>query len=188
MSPARVWIRVAIAASALALSACASVPAVQYQTSLNASVVLGDGESARGGTASAAKGVNDRTVGMRGATMESSSPERTFSSFIRDAVIAELKAAGRYSEEAPRQVSVELLKHDVSIAGISTGHAELSARFRVEDAGTVRFDRVLEVRHEWESSFLGVVAMQAGLDNYSTAVQRLIEQLLVDPEFQRALN
>ncbi|WP_395792407.1 hypothetical protein [Aquimonas sp.] len=188
MSPATVWVRGVIVVSALALSACASVPAVQYQTSLNASVVLGAGEPARGGSASAAKGVNDRTVGMRGAAMESSSPERTFSSFIRDAVIAELKAAGRYSDEAPRQVSVELLKHDVSMAGIKTGHATLTARFRIEDKGAVRFDRVIEVRHEWESSFIGAVAIRAGLDNYPTAVQRLIEQLFVDPEFQQALQ
>lgn len=188
MSPVSAWVRSSIVIAALALSACASVPAVRYQTSLNASVVLGAGEPAEGGFARAAKGVNDRTVGMRGSTMESSSPERTFSSFIRDAVIAELRAAGRYAEGATRRVSVELLKHDVSIAGISTGYAALTARFKVEDAGEVRFDRVHEVRHEWESSFIGAVAMRSGLDNYPTAVQRLIEQLFADPEFQEALR
>jgi hypothetical protein len=182
------WVLAALVSSSLLLTACASVPTVKYQTSLTASASLESGESARGGSAAAASGVNDRAVGMRGANMESSSPDRTFSGYIRDAVVAELRAAGRYSESSDRQVAVELLRHDVSVAGVKTGHADLSARFRVEGKSGILFERVIEVRHVWPSSFMGAVAIRAGLDNYPTAVQRLVEALFADPGFQEALR
>lgn len=46
----------------------------------------------------------------------------------------------------------------------------------------------LSVRHEWESSFLGAIAIPNAVANYAPAVQKLLAELLADPAFRAAIR
>ena len=47
---------------------------------------------------------------------------------------------------------------------------------------------MLEIEHQWDSSFMGAVAISAAIDNYSAAVQKLLHVLLSDPDFAKAIQ
>jgi hypothetical protein len=63
----------------------------------------------------------------------------------------------------------------------------LQARFVVKRADAVKYDRVLEVNSEWESSFMGAVAIPAAVQNYQLMYRKLVGQLFDDPNFRKAL-
>ena len=72
--------------------------------------------------------------------------------------------------------------------GFSTNSGEISARFVVKRGGEMRFDKVKQIHHQWESSFAGAVAIPLAMNNYPVMVHMLIGQLITDPDFIRALR
>ena len=45
------------------------------------------------------------------------------------------------------------------------------------------YDKSFEAQHEWESSFIGALAIPAAMDNYAGAVQKLVGMLFADADF-----
>lgn len=176
-----------VAAALLGLVGCASMPAAQYQTAVETRP-LGAGPGVAVGEARAADGVRNAKVSLRGAAMVSSAPDRTFSGYLREALVRELSASGRYSQDAARSIELELLRHDVNANGIKEGRADLSVRIAVTGGGKPAFDNTYEVSHAWPSSFIGAVAIPAAFDNYPTAVQKLLVVVMSDPGFQAAIE
>lgn len=172
-----------LALIALALSGCISTPAPRYNPSVdNSSLVLQHRPTADVGPFSAAAGVENRALSMRGSRLQGGS-DGTYATYLRDAVIAELQVAGGYVPGSRARIEGELTHNSLNVAGIKVGKAEVGARFIVRRGGVVAYDRSLRATHEWESSFIGALAIQAGIDNYGTTVQKLIGQLLADPAF-----
>ncbi|NLA68351.1 MAG: hypothetical protein GX856_08945 [Gammaproteobacteria bacterium] len=144
------WLRLAMAALvAASLGACVSMPAPMYQPSVGSSQALlaSAGTSIEVGGFSAAHGVENTALGVRGSRLEPGS-DGTYAGYLRDALATELKAAGR--------------------------------------DGEVVYDRTLRVDHEWDSSFLGAIAIPTAFDNYAAAVQKLLQALFTDPGFVAA--
>ena len=52
--------------------------------------------------------------------------------------------------------------------------------------GVVVYDKTHNVVHEWESSFIGALAIPAAMQGYAAAVQKLTGQLFADPAFVQA--
>ncbi len=174
-------------AAACFLAGCASTPAPRYQTAA-ASRPLGAGAAVAVGEASAAADVRNAKVSLRGAGMESPAADGTFSGYVRDALIAELTASGRYAAGADRTIALELLRHDVNASGIKEGEARLAVRIVVSGGSGSRFEKTYEAVHTWPSSFIGAVAIPAAYDNYPAAVQKLVLAVLSDPAFQAAIE
>jgi hypothetical protein len=169
------------------LAGCMSMPAAQYQTAV-ASRPLAAGAPVAVGEARAAAEVKNDRVSLRGSPMMSSASDGSFSGYIREALIAELSASGRYSASAERSIALELLRHKVDASGFSEGSAELAVRIVVSGGNGERFEKTYEAAHNWPSSFIGAVAIPAAFDNYPTAVQKLIVVVLSDPDFQAAID
>ena len=74
------------------------------------------------------------------------------------------------------------------LGSFSTGHGDIEARFIVKRGGTVRYDGTKSNHSEWDSSFLGAVAIPKGQQAYPTLVQGLLSNLYSDPAFVAALK
>jgi hypothetical protein len=68
------------------------------------------------------------------------------------------------------------------------GTAKISVRFSVENLGGVKFNKVITVNHEWESSFIGAIAIPNAQNNYPITVKKLISKLMLDKDFISAVN
>ncbi|WP_411834653.1 hypothetical protein [Pseudoxanthomonas mexicana] len=177
-----------IAALALTLSACVSMPAPRYQPGVeNTSVLLQHRPRLSIGAFTASTDINNRSLSIRGSQLKGGS-DGTYSGYLREALISELEAAHALDASAPVVLSGELTRNSLDGSGVKVGKAEVGARFAVARNGTEIYARELIVQHEWESSFVGAIAIPAAMDNYSAAVQKLIGKLLADPEFIAAVQ
>jgi hypothetical protein len=122
--------------------------------------------------------------GLRGSSVAASSG--SFSQYLKDELLTELKAAGLYDAQSKVVIEAQLTDSAVD-AGISKGTGRLAARFTVDKAGQRAFDKELAVDATWESSFIGAIALPAAINQYSSFYKSLIAKLFDDPEFRRAL-
>lgn len=171
----------------LGLGGCATVPAPVYQPSVrNTEALLRQKDTPLGaGTFSASPGVANTKLSVRGNPLQAGGATGTFSGYLRNALVTELKTAGRYDDHAPLQVDGVLTGNKLE-AGIGKGHATVSAHFTVSRTGEKLYDRTLTANQEWDSSFIGAIAVPAAFQNYAGAVQKLIGELVSDPDFVRA--
>lgn len=72
--------------------------------------------------------------------------------------------------------------------GFSVGTADLSAKFIVTDSDNVVFYKIITIRHKWDSSFIGAIAIPNAQNNYPKAVQKLISKLMSDQNFITAVS
>lgn len=186
-SPTR-GLRLAAALVAVALlPGCVSMPAPAYQPGIGNTERLIHMPMAplAIGTFDAAPGI-DKPLNVRGSHLAGGA-DGTFAGYIRDALATELRTAGRLDATAGTRVGGTLLMNDLH-ASTAEGGARIRMRFTVERDGLRTYDRELAVQHAWESSFIGAIAIPAAMDNYAGAVQKLIGQLLDDPDFRRAVE
>jgi hypothetical protein len=127
----------------------------------------------------------DRSVSARGSTVSSPVGD-SFAAYLRESLITQLRAAGLLDAAAPQLVTGELTRSELheSLAGTST--AVLAAHFRVLRGDAVRYEREQSVTAQWDSSFLGAVAIPRAFDEYGDLYRKLVEQLLRDPDFAAA--
>lgn len=177
--------RIVLAALVAAtLAACVSMPAPTYQPSVDTSqaLLVSAGSTIQVGRFTAAGNVENTSLGVRGSRLEPGS-DGTYAGYLRDALVTELKAAGRHDDASGIRIDGELTDNTLNGSGARTGRASVGARFRVERDGAMVFDRTLQAEHEWESSFMGAIAIPAAFDNYATTVQKLLHGLFTDPGF-----
>ncbi|WP_420478654.1 hypothetical protein [Brevundimonas sp. FT23028] len=166
------------------LAACVSTPAPTYQPS------IANLQSLRSGTAmigvdafTANEGVSNRSFVLRGSTMSGSGVDGTFSTYLQEALEAELRNAGRFGDAAALRLSGTLTTNRLNAAGISTGDGAVGARFVLTRDGQVVYDKELTGEHQWPSSFIGAVAIPAAVQGYPATVEKLISLLFADPDF-----
>lgn len=180
-----------LACAALALLGCASVkmapPAATASTveKLRAANLA----PASVGTFALAPGRNadmDRVLnnGLRGSSVSPASG--TFSQQLKDTLITELRAAGLYDERSNAVIEGKLTDSKVD-AAMSKGTGRLAAQITVNRAGKKVFDKEVVVDAEWESSFVGAVALPAAINQYNGMYKTLAAKLFDDPDFRAAL-
>ena len=125
-------------------------------------------------------------INVRASTM-TSPVGSSFASYLGDALKQELEMANSLDPKSTLQISGTLLGSDIDTAvGTATGYAE--ARFVVKQDGQIRFDKVKRGEHQWESSFVGAIAIPAAQLNYPTVLQHLLASLYSDIDFQNSLK
>jgi hypothetical protein len=124
----------------------------------------------------------DSSISVR-ATSLSAPTGGSFSQYLRETLIVELKSAGLLNPTSPAVITGFLTESQVDPA-MSEGSGKLSARFMVTRAGSTVYDRELSVSSKWPSSFVGAVAIPAAINEYTTLYRKLVGALLDDPKFQ----
>jgi curli biogenesis system outer membrane secretion channel CsgG len=179
---------VILALSALLLVACAT-PAPNYGVVIaNVQKLKESGAkpTSVGEFTAQSSAANNETISIRGNPM--SSPKGTFSAYVRDALVAELTEARLLNPTSTTQVSAVLVKNDISAAGFVTANAEIEVRFVVRQGATVRYDAIKRATIEWDSNFLGGIAIPRAHANYPRLVSTLLADLYSDPAFLAALK
>ena len=126
----------------------------------------------------------DKGISARGANTLSAPSGQSFSAYLRDVLITDLRAANKLDEASAIQVTGELTKSELE-AGMSTGTATLGARFMVTRANSICLDKELTATGQWESSFMAAVAVPAAFNGYTALYPELAGKLLRDPDFQQ---
>jgi hypothetical protein len=128
----------------------------------------------------------DQSVSVRGGNTLASPIDNSFAQYLKETLRVELEAANLLDSNSQTQITGVLMDSMLDPA-ISVGKGHLQARFVVKRADAVKYDRVLEVNSEWESSFMGAVAIPAAVQNYQLMYRKLVGQLFDDPSFRKAL-
>jgi len=180
-------------AATLALSAfvtgCAG-PAPNYAPSIsNLEVLKKSGASAAkvGAIAVKADMPGGKAMTLRGNTMVSPVGEN-FGDYIAVALRQELELAKMYNPQSAPEISGALLRNNIDAGGFATNSGQIEVRFLVKRGTQVYFDKVKRADQQWESSFAGAVAIPLAHNNYPLMVQKLINALVTDADFTRALR
>lgn len=128
----------------------------------------------------------DRSHSLRGANSVQSPIQGSFAQYLRESLVVELDAAGLLRPTAETVITGTLLNSTVDPA-MGTGTAALQARFVVTRNGQQRYAKELSANAQWESSFMGAVAIPLAAANYEGVYRKLVGQLVNDPDFRRAL-
>lgn len=128
----------------------------------------------------------DRSIIIRAAALRP--PGGTsFSSYLGETLRSALASAGRYDPAAAVTVSGLLTENRVD-SGFGRGGGVLAATFIVTRDGREVWRGTIRAERDWSSSVLGAVAYLEADQNYGALYQSLVERLLADPDFQRAVR
>jgi hypothetical protein len=176
-------------AFALLVSGC-SLVAPRYNASLQNVQKLkdADGQAVTVGEFTSTPGSdNPKSISIRGSSL-TSPYDGSFAKYLSESIRQELSLAGKLSADAQLEVSGALQKNDISIPPVGKGRGDIAARFVLKRNAEVRYDQVKSAHDEWDSSFVGAVAIPRAQNEYPTLVQKLLAELYADPAFQAALK
>lgn len=128
---------------------------------------------------------SDRAVGLRAFRLLP--PNKTsFAAYLGESLAEQLRLAGKLDPNARLTVSADLIENSANPkVGQATG--ALAATFRVTENGVVKMEKTLRVEANWNSSFIGAVAIDAAEREYIALYSQLVEKLLEDPDFRSAV-
>jgi hypothetical protein len=175
----------------LALAMACGIQAPQYEPAIQNVMRLQKAEPApiKLGTFQADpeshEDVNHLTV--RG-NVYSSPYKGSFVSYLKEALYQDLQEAQLFSPSATIEISGLLVKNEIHAAGSTKANAFVEARFIVTRDGQVRFNKVLSSSYDWDSNFLGAIALPRAADSFPVNVKRILAQLYSDPEFIAAVK
>jgi hypothetical protein len=170
----------------LLLGACGSV-APKYSASAQNQLELRNADLPHASVAeitAASPSINQVT--LRGGKF--TSPSATFNGYLGEAIRTELAQAGLLDKTADVVIGGSMTRNDFDGSGISTGTADLAAEFWVDRKGSRVYHSNETTHYEWKSSFAGMTAIPAAAQGYMDAVQKLIHELLADPQFQNSIK
>jgi len=130
---------------------------------------------------------NYNSISMRASHM-TSPYEDSYAAYLTEAIKQELSLAGKLKADTDIEISGSLLKNDINISGFSIGTGDIQARFVVKKGAQVRYDQIKSIHNQWDSSFIGAVAIPRGQQQYPNLVQKLLASLYADHDFLDALK
>ena len=128
----------------------------------------------------------DKSLDVRTNTVHSPYGD-SFSLYLREVLLTELRSAGKLDTASPAVVSA-MLTNSVLEAGPSVGRGTLAATFTVRRDGRLVYERAFSEQAEWPSSVIGAIAIPAAVDGYTALFKKLVGQLVRDPAFGTATS
>lgn len=169
----------------VALSGCAGVAPKYQATNDNVRALMAlNGNTVAVGTFVSADPSLD-SLSIR-ATKFSAPNGASFAEYMKQALKEELLSSQHYAENSQSVVSATLVENAIDTMS-SQGHVHVAVRFVVTRGGEQRFDKVVRGDATFESSLIGAVAIPAAWRNYAEATKQMLNNLFIDPEFQRAI-
>lgn len=178
-----------IVMSALVESGC-SLMAPQYSASMDNVQTLkdaGDYTAKVGNFTSQSDPANANPISLRGSSL-ASPYNNSYATYLQEAIKQELALAGKLASGAEVEVSGVLLKNDLDASGFATGSGKIEARFVIKKGSQVLYDKVKSTQSQWESSFVGAIAIPRAQQEYPNLVRKLLTELYTDDSFIRALK
>lgn len=170
------------------LSGCASTaPQYQVANSNVQALSVGAGKVAVGKFGYGAKGTKLNQLTIRGGSYDSP-VEKSWAAYLQEALKAELVASNRLTDNADAVITGVLLENDLDGSGANIGTAHISAKFVVTRSGHITYERQLTIDKQWESSFIGGIAIPLARQSYIAAMSELLGKLFTDTEFIRAIQ
>jgi len=126
-------------------------------------------------------------LSIRGGSM-TSPYNNSYVAYLAEALKIELTVAGLLDAGSQIKVSGSLLENSLDASGSSVGKAAIKARFVVRSQTEIKFDKVIAASDEWESSFVGGIAIPRAREHYASTVQKLLNTLFINPEFRSAIT
>jgi hypothetical protein len=108
----------------------------------------------------------------------------SYAEYLKQALRAELESGGKLDPKSPVTITGELQTNSIEPSA-GTGSAHISARIVVKRGSDVIFDKVVHGDSEWESSFMGAIAIPLARQQYGETLKKLIANLLADPDFAK---
>jgi hypothetical protein len=71
---------------------------------------------------------------------------------------------------------------------MAKGKGDIAAVFSVTKSGKKIFEKEITAHEEWESSFVGAIAIPNAMNAYPTLVNTLIANLFNDKDFVKAIS
>ncbi|MEO8061476.1 MAG: hypothetical protein ABI821_01875 [Pseudomonadota bacterium] len=131
-----------------------------------------------------AKGNVDK---VKARAMNVTSPYGSYTAYLREALASEFDHADLLDAASPISIDGVLLEN--SLAGAAHKEfAALQAQLTITRDGKTAWQGIKSARYEWDSAFLGEIAIPRAIANYQIGVQRLIAAFIADPEFAAALR
>jgi hypothetical protein len=128
----------------------------------------------------------DQSISIRTNTIHSPYGS-SFSSYLKETIATDLRAAGLLDEAAPIVLSGQLVDSQIDVPA-GTARAVLAAVFTVTRGGAPVYERELRVQDVWQASFIGAEAVPMGMNHYGQLYRRLTGELLDDPLFRAAVK
>ncbi|MGB5919261.1 hypothetical protein [Arcobacter sp.] len=122
---------------------------------------------------------NDTSLPLRAVSMTSPYGD-SFSDYISSSLKSQLSLNNLYNSKSNIKIYTKLLKNEVDIWGFSTASYDLSAQFVIRKDDTLLYDKVIQVKHQFPSHFVGQIAIENGMRNYPIVVKKLITKFLSD--------
>lgn len=176
--------------AAAGMVGCARIPLAPPQPTMQSLEVLrepgvapmavGDFQLAAGQPAAL-----DKSLDVRGNAVQSPYGE-SFSAYLKEVLITELRAAGKLDPASSVVVSARLDENVLEASGISVNRGAVAATFEVRKGGAVVYERQFKEQAEWPSSFIGAIAIPTAVSQYAALFKKLVGQLVTDPAFGRA--
>lgn len=175
-----------VAAIALLLTAC-SIPAPKYSPSYE-NVQKINGVQSRVDIGSIEGASADLgSISLRGNSL--TSPHgKDMIDYIEFALKSELEKANILEEGSSKKISAVVGANDLDSSSFSVGKGVISATFTVTDNGKSLYSDSFTSTLEWESSFIGAIAIPNAAASYPKLVTNLLGQLYSDKAFIKALK
>lgn len=177
------------ALSFIVLSAGCTVVAPTYQPDIDHVQVLkkaGDSQASVAGFTLGPHSAGANNISLRGSSMESPYA-KSYPKYVEEALRSELQLAERLSKDPAVQISGTLIENDLDASGFSTGEGVIKVRFVVKHDGNIVYDEIKEAHTQWESSFVGGIAIPNAVQAYPKLVDALLDDLYADPAFLKAI-
>jgi hypothetical protein len=126
-----------------------------------------------------------KRINIRGSTM--GPPKGSdFPTFLKQTLMDQLVASGRYDPTSTIQISAEMTKNKAG-ENLSKGAAQIAATFIIKRGEQVLFSRNYEAENRWKSDFIGAIAIPEAFEQYNELYGQIVRRTLSDPEFTSAL-
>ena len=163
-----------------------SIVAAPYQASIENAQAMKSAGLPKMNVGTVQGNQKNQSISLRGTKMNS--PTADYGSYIANALTAERKLANLYEPMSATIISGELLSHDINVGGFSTGTGVISMKFIISKNGSQLLEKTISADIEFESSFMGAIAIPNGQMAYKDLVQTLIKNALNDPEILAAIK
>jgi hypothetical protein len=125
-------------------------------------------------------------ITLRGSTL--ASPSGTFASYLENAIRSDLMEMRLYDPTSSTRIDATILKNDIDVSGIGTGHGVMEVKLTINKKGALVFEKVYLADTQFESSFAGAVAIPRGQSEYPNLVRALLQNVYGDPAFIEAVK
>jgi hypothetical protein len=123
---------------------------------------------------------------VKARAMTVTSAYGSYTAYLREALATEFDHADLLDTGSTISIDGVLLANE--LGGGLKDYAALQAQLTITRDGKAAWQGTKSVRYEWETVFLGEVAIPRAIANYQIGVQRLIAAFVADPEFVAALR